>query len=736
MSLLKQLNIFIVVLFFMVFTGNFIISIQNTKEFLISESVSKAQDTATSLGLTLKPLMKDKKDPEIIATIKAVADRGFFKEIRLENIGFSFSNIELLEASKDIEGLYWSVSNISIDPQLGELVSKADDAAIGAQLAQLENDTQQAFEQTQEIKDDTHLFIASDKLKENDLLTISFTATNNNNQVIQTQVQLPYTKILFVDNRPVKFDTVPQWFIDLITIDLPETKSEIVAGWNTTAIIYVSANPGDAYAKLYNQVKSAVIYSVVAFALSIVFAFVFVNFILRPLRKIESLAKEITKGNFSTIKELPWTTELKSVSLAINDMSAKIEGVIKKLNKNLENATKKLSIDDVTGLSIKQSFETDMKNIFMHKTSGYLFSVKIDNLAEFAKEHGNNEVDNFLKSFADILVKCDANVSAYRFYGSEFAMIAKNVTYEQAVKISDKLQVELDKLSQKINKQNIAHIGAAPINQFGTINEMLASANAAYEKAKQVGPNEAVITDETELTKDMTEWKELVFDIIDNGKFTIEYINDALALNDETNKILMQEAFTKVLDNSGKLIPIGTFISIAEKYEKIITLDEKVVTKVISHIKAENIDHEISVNLSLDSISNTDFRLWLKELLLSEKDIASKLVFSITSYGVSKDMQHFKEFAKQVHDCGSKVIIKRFETKFVSLDDIKQLQLDYVRLARDYTNGIAKDNTKKGFVESMQDLSELLNIKVFAENVKDDQDLAVVKSLGLYGASR
>lgn len=735
MTLFKQLNIFIAVLFFIIFTGNFIISVQNTKEFLVEESVSKAQDTATSLGFTLKPLMKNKKDPEIESTIKAVANRGFFNEIRLEDIGFTFTDMQLIEASPDIDGFHWKVSEVTIDPQYGEFFSAKDDQKMIEQLAQLENETQEVFEESEEIKDDSYLFIPSSSVKLNDMLPITFVATKDG-KTVQSSAELKYDNILASDTRPVKFDRVPQWFIDMISIELPETKSEISDGWNTTAVVVVSANPGDAYAKLYDQAKGAVIYTFFAFLFSIGIAFILVKFILRPLHRIENLANDISKGNFGTIDELPVTTELKSVSLAINDMSTKIEGVIHKLNKNLEGMTKKLSIDSLTGLCIKQTFETDMKNMFMKKNSGYVFSIKIDNLAEFAKENGNQEVDNFLKSFADILAQTDTNVTAYRFYGSEFAMIAKNVTYQQALDITEKLQKELDILAQKINKLNIAHIGAAPFNQFGTTQEMLSAAHEAYETAKQVGPNEAVIKDDSSLSKDMTEWKELAFDIIDNGKFTVEYINDAYLLNSDNEKIIMQEAFTKALDSKGNVIPIGTFISIAEKFDKIFELDIKVVQKVIEYIQSNSISHEISVNLSLSSINNADFRIQLKDLLIKHADTASQLVFSITSYGVSQDIEHFQSFVNDVHSVGSKIIIKRFETKFITLEQIKQLHLDYIRLARDYTDGIANDNTKKGFVESMQDLAALLNIKVFAENVKDDKDMEIVKSLDLYGASR
>ena len=52
-----------------------------------------------------------------------------------------------------------------------------------------------------------------------------------------------------------------------------------------TAIIYVSANAGEAYAKLYEQVKSAIIYAIIAFLISMAVLFVFVQYLpLKPLK--------------------------------------------------------------------------------------------------------------------------------------------------------------------------------------------------------------------------------------------------------------------------------------------------------------------------------------------------------------------------------------------------------------------------------------------------------------------
>jgi len=732
MSLSKQLYIIISFIFFMIFAGNFIISVKNTKEYLEIESTTKAQDTATSLGMSLKPFISNKKDPEIKSIISAIANRGFYKEIRLEDISHSFSEEDLIDNSPDIDGVDWEISQVEVDRKSGYIEKSGSDQELTNQLALLENENveQVATEKT------TYTFKPSKDFIDGDNIHIKFQATKDG-KTINSTATLNISKIIVKVLRAEKFDYVPQWFINFIPLKMSEMKSEISNGWNPSAIIYVSANAGDAYAKLYEQAKGAIIYAIIAFTFSIILLVIFLRFILKPLKNIESLAQSISKGKFSIIKHLPWTTELKNVSLAMNDMSTKIESVIKKLNANLEKMTNKLSLDDLTGLSLRQTFETDMKKMFITKSAGYVFVVKIDDLGSYAKNHTNQEVDKYLISFANILKNLSTKITAYRFFGSEFAMIAKDIEEKDLVNIIDKFKLQLEQFSSDFHVTDIAHIGGTPFNQIGTTPGIVASANEAYEKAKLIGANEAFIRDDNDLARDMNEWRDLVFDIIDNEKFDIGYIGQAYCLDmKDQNLVVMEEAFTQAKDKNNEPIPIGTFVSIAEKYDKILDFDKAVVYKVIEHIKKSNITHSISINLSLDSVFDIKFKNWLKDVVLENKEIASQLVFSVTAYGAAKDIEKFKYFIDAIHDAGAKIIIKRFETKFIPLDNIKDFNLDYIRLARDYTDGICKDSSKKGFVEAMQELSSLLTIKVFAENVKDDDDFNIVKDIGIYGASR
>lgn len=737
MSLSKQLYFIISMIFLLIFTGNFIISVKNTKEYLETESITKAQDTATSLGMSLKSLLKDKTNPEIESIINAIANRGFYKEIRLEDSLFTIKESDVISSLKDLNEGTWKIKSIKADETIGKIQILNSNDDFTKELLSLDLQSQNSDISEKSINT-IYNFIPNKKVNGSLDLEVDLTLVNSENKEINTTTILNLNKILVQVTRDEKFAYVPSWFINFIHINLEEKLSEISDGWQTTAIIYVSANAGDAYAKLYEQAKSAIIYAIIAFIISMAVLFVFVQYLLKPLKRLERLANDISNGKFGTITELPWTTEIKAVSLAFNDMSTKIEAVINRLNNTLENLTKKLSKDDVTGLALKQSFETDMKQMFINKTDGYVFVIKIFDLGSFAKSHTNKEVNEFISKFANILDSTkleNKNSTAYRFFGSEFALIGRDFNFIDAKNFAEKVQKEFEKLGNEYNKTDIVHIGAAPFNPIGTTPEILQSASQAYEKATLIGPNESFVTDTNELVRDMESWRDLVFDIIDNSKFDVRYIGDCKLLK-SGNNLVMQEAFTTIIDKDNNIIPIGTFVSIAEKYERIMDFDKKVILKVINHILINSVKHDISINLSLESINNTAFIAWLEKQLLEHKNIANQLVFSATAYAVAKDVEKFKFFADEMHQCGAKVIIKRFETKFIPLNNLKDFNLDYIRLARDYTCDINSDYSKQSFVESISELANLINIKVVAENVQSDEDFEFIKKHNLYAASR
>ena len=634
MSLSKQLLILISALFLMIFSVNFVLSVNNIRDYLEGESQIHAQDTATSLGLSLSPYMVDNKDPVIETMINAIFDRGYYKEIQLVDVN-------------------------------GE-----------------------------------------------ELITL----TNNK-----------------------RFGSVPDWFVELMPMQVAAEKSEISSGWNISGTVSVTVNPGYAYFKLYNQVKTSFYYSLIAFVASVILLLLVLQITLSSLKRIGAMAETISRGHFDNIDRLPWTTEVRKVASSMNIMSWKLEKVIRNLNKKLERIGKKLQLDDLTGLSKKGRFEEDVEEMLASDEEVYVFMIKIDALTSLVKELGGETIDQFIKGFADILkLKSTANaigeIRAYRFVGSEFVLLMRGANETEAETLAKSFSVSFAELGNKYQRHDIAHIGVTALDPLSSVEDTLLAANEAYEQAQLIGANRYYLRKHEERPRDMAEWKALVFDMVDSNDYKVSYIGNTENL--QTPSILMQEAFLEALDKNKELLSVGTFVSIAEKFEKIVELDKGVTSRVIEHIKESKVAHKMAINVSARTVKSSHFRAWLATVLKENQAIANQLVFSFSAYSVAKEPNTYKEFIDYVGSLNAKTMVKRFETYSLSPEEVKDLKPDYIRLARDMSNGLHHEAEKAEFVRTMVELGELLEMGILAENVREEKDYDALTTIGVLGASR
>jgi len=114
MPLARQLAIIISVLFTLVFMGTLLISLSNARTYLQAQLQSHAQDTATSLGLSLVPVLA-KKDIVLAETmVNAIFDPGYYREIRVRRA--DGSDMVKRELEVRIENVpAWFVTYVSLD---------------------------------------------------------------------------------------------------------------------------------------------------------------------------------------------------------------------------------------------------------------------------------------------------------------------------------------------------------------------------------------------------------------------------------------------------------------------------------------------------------------------------------------------------------------------------------------------------------------------------------------------
>ena len=119
MSLLKQLFLAICLFLVVAFTGSFIAGVESSREQLLSQLRSHAQDAATALGLSMTPHVDDPAMIELM--VSSVFDSGYFASIRVVRIS---DNAVIVERSNTTVGEQpvptWFAQLVNLQPQGGD----------------------------------------------------------------------------------------------------------------------------------------------------------------------------------------------------------------------------------------------------------------------------------------------------------------------------------------------------------------------------------------------------------------------------------------------------------------------------------------------------------------------------------------------------------------------------------------------------------------------------------------
>lgn len=519
---------------------------------------------------------------------------------------------------------------------------------------------------------------------------------------------------------------VPAWFVESFPM-------------NTSNFENLPNKQKGFYENLYDKSKGIVVHTLILFFLSIFIMSIYVYFVARPLKYLEKIADDITQDKFEGIKKIPKTKEIKTIALALNYMMIKIEKATIISQKNLE-CSREIQTDQLTKLNLKSKFIIDLEEALKLKAIGYVFSIKVNDLNRYANENTTKTVNQFIQNFATILLKStqikNKNLDVYRFYGSEFAILAYNMDYNEAKMFADNLKIKLEEISLAMNKFSIANVGAAPIDFNKSVFEILDWARESYQKSKQIGFNEVYIEKEKYFVRDRNSWKNLVFDIM-KGAFEISYVSDTYSLNKKgKQKKIMQEAFSIAKDNDGEKVSTATFLSIVEEYNQSIDFDKMVIKKVLQDIYDKDISHEIIINLTINSISSISFISWLESVINNNFKVSHQLVFSLSAHSIVPNKEEFLRFTIAMKYTKVKVLLKRYDNKNLAITTLKEYEIDYIRLSSEYTNEISEDKYKQKFVNSLESYCTLMGIKLIAYNVDTEKDYDYVRQSTLYAVTR
>ncbi|WP_198650257.1 EAL domain-containing response regulator [Oceanimonas marisflavi] len=182
-------------------------------------------------------------------------------------------------------------------------------------------------------------------------------------------------------------------------------------------------------------------------------------------------------------------------------------------------------------------------------------------------------------------------------------------------------------------------------------------------------------------------------------------------------------------------VPPDVFIAITEETGLIVPIGEWVLYQACSQLRrwhqAGLLSEEvsISVNLSVRQLENKSLLTTLRRILEETGIKPSQLELEITESAVMKDPDVAVSVLQTINQMGIQVSLDDFGTGYSSLSYLKMLPLDVLKIDRSFVQDIGGDPSHEAILQAIVALSKNLNLRVVAEGVETEAQLAFLRQL-------
>ena len=719
---MKYLKYFlsILLLYILLLVAITIPSFKHIKEGLSEKHLKENNLIVDNFMIKIEPALLDHDYTKIKNSMDQFIASTIVDKLKIDYTNYFITVNNLLIHSNNIKTKNWVLNDVTIDYKYGKM-EKLDDIA--------------------------YKFIPSDDYDFLSDIEIKFQASNDirmENSISTINFALP--KVTIKPNIEEKnfFITKLEQLINVEKKTI--TKKFYINGKDEYAALQCTTNNSQLTKDISNSLLVIWQYYTLVFIIMLLFAVGFhiyhqkITFI-KTLKDVNNYMQDILNNNFhkfvghDKIKQKDMHTMIGNIVT----LTKTISSLKNELTNNRNTIEMKISSDGLTKLPNKKIFELDMKTLFISDTKSYITKLKLEILKTFSKENRVEKIDELILDFVNFIDKTVKSTSyknskLYRLYGSEFVMITEHTDYDKMVELFSLIAKNQEELKHKYNlHENLFYAVSIPFDRYGTIDKTLNDMEQLYSKTID---NQKLYFIEESQKQDETAKKleKLVTSIIENDAFSLSYKFDTFLFS-EPEKVIMKEVAPNLLNVDGTPIPIATFISVAEHLRLAIDFDKQLIIKTLKYIKQYKIEYDLAINISISSLNDNSFNTWLEsQLLFYDKEVIERVVFSVTTFAVKNNYDKFARFISDVKKFNGRILLKRFSYNDLTLAQLEHLDLDFIRVHKDYTTNI--DTDRSVLLKNIVNFADIHDIHLLGDMVSNDRDYELLKKLNFYATCR
>ncbi len=543
--------------------------------------------------------------------------------------------------------------------------------------------------------------------------------------------------------QPVRIEGVPGWFVTMFPLETPRGEALIMGGFQQMGTVTVAANPGHAYATLWNNSLDALWLFLGVSIMTFGLGMAALHFILRPLRAVEEQARAICDREYPVQHKLPWTLELRSVVLAMNRMTSKVKEMFGEQAATVERLRAESYRDALTGLANRRYFEMNLKQLIATGKHGALLMFELKDFKQYNEKRGYQSGDDLLRNtgeFVEAICKSQPGLEYFAVHlsGADFAVVMINVGEQEATELGNQLARALPRFKERglVDDEEVGHIGIA-LFSGQSYTELLSAADMALRAAQQEGPNTMHLADPGKTAESSvntaSRWGEMLRDALAHKRISLllQPVKDAA----ECVTLLHYESLMRLTDENGQVIPAVVYTPMAKRLGLATDFDRAIITEVLSRLVSRRYENTpVAVNLFPASLQNKAFVGWLCAELAKVPDAASRLLLEISEYGAIENIDALRDFINRMLQFGTRVGLDHFGRGFSSFGYLSTLKLDYIKVDGSFVRGIIDHKDNQFFIETIKQVAHGLDIKVYATSVETEAEMRLLLRLGLDGS--
>lgn len=394
--------------------------------------------------------------------------------------------------------------------------------------------------------------------------------------------------------------------------------------------------------------------------------------------------------------------------------------------------------DELTGLPNRALFMDRLKMVFEQarrseaRTAAVLF-LDVDHFKVINDSMGHVSGDELLQAFARRLEKClRTGDTVARFGGDEFAILADSIQRdEDATQIADRIHAELKK-PFNLNGTKVfvsASIGIAFMtSRYKFIEDLMRDVDAAMYHAKFSGRARYEVFD-VSMHERMVDRLRLEAEIrrgMENEEFILHYQPIYSVIPQE---LVGFEALIRWQHPVRGLQSPQEFIGVAEESGLIVELGEWVLRTACE--QAEEWHRlmgralKIAVNVSAKQFNDDNLISTIGSVLDETGLDPSLLELELTEAAALKNMERTGEILKEIQKMGVEISIDDFGSGYSSLDRLKKLVANTLKIDQSFIQEIEKDD--EAIVLAIIKMAHQMKLKVVAEGVESQKQLHMLE---------